>query len=155
MNLDWDERDARVLRWLKENPPEHEFLATNRVSENESDDLAGLTEVEIHVSVETLAEEGLVTFNNQTFESAGGVYWSQFQVSGLGMQALGEWPVFGSLGVPEELGDLLDALAEMAPNDEEESNLKAAADIARKTSSGALRALAAGALGALIRSQIG
>ena len=155
MNLGWEERDGRVLRWLLESPPKDEFLMTNRLAESDSEDLPGLSQIEIHVSVETLAEDGLVTFKKQTFESAGGVYWSHFQVTGSGRQALGEWPVFNALGVPAELAQLLEALADMAPTDEEESNLRTAADVVRSTGAGALRALAAGAVGALVRSQIG
>jgi hypothetical protein len=115
--------------------------------------LPELSERDVHVSVETLADEGLVTYADRQYESGGGVDWMQFQVSGAGLQALGDWPVFDMLQTPEALGRLLDALADLASSEEEESNLRTAASTARSKGAEALRSLASGALSAVIRSQ--
>lgn len=151
----WSVRDLPVLYWLQENPPRDGLLATNWLNDTPHPALPGLSEREVHVSVETLAEEGLVSYSDQSWATGGGVHWAQFQVTGAGLQALGEWPVFDMLGAPEALGRLLDALAEMATSDEEESNLRGAAGVARSKGGEALRSVASGALRAVIRSQIG
>lgn len=149
----WSERDLPVLYWLQENPPEHGLLSTNWMQDNPHPALPELSERDVHVSVETLADEGLVTYTDREYESGGGIHWMQFQVSGAGLQALGEWPIFDMLQTPEALGRLLDALADMASSDEEESNLRTAASTARSKGADALRSLASGALSAVIRSQ--
>ncbi len=82
------------------------------------------------------------------------MHWIGIQVTGTGLQALGQWPVFDVLTSPEELGLLLDGLAEMAVGGGR-GNLREAARTARAKSAEALRSLAAGALGALVRSQLG
>jgi hypothetical protein len=151
----WSDRDLPVLYWLHEGPLRDGMLQTNWLNDTPHPDLPDLTEREVHVSVETLAQEGLVSYSDQMWASGGGVHWMQFQVSGAGLQALGEWPVFDMLGTPEALGRLLDALAEMATSDEEESNLRAAARSARSKGAEALRSLASGALSAVVRSQTG
>jgi hypothetical protein len=151
----WSDRDLRVLRHLHEQPPRHEMLSTNWQGKSPRPDLHELTEQDVHVAVETLVDEGLVSYRDDSWNSAGGVHWIGIQVTGAGLQALGEWPVFDMLTSPEELGLLLDGLAEIAATDEEESNLREAAKTARAKSAEAVRSLAAGALRALVRSQLG
>ena len=151
----WSERDLPVLEYLHQHPPANEMLSTNWQSKDPRPELPHLTEQEVHVAVETLVDEGLVSYRNDSWNSAGGVHWIGLQVTGAGLQALGEWPVFNMLTSPEELALLLDGLAEMAATDEEESNLREAAKTARGKSAEALRSLAAGALRAVVRSQLG
>jgi hypothetical protein len=62
--------------------------------------------------------------------------------------------VFDVLTSPAELGQLLEALAELAANGEEKTNLRTAARSARAKTAEALQSLAAGALGAVVRSQL-
>lgn len=150
----WSQRDLPVLYWLQENPPPHSLLSTNLLQDNPHSALPELCEQDVHVSVETLADDGLVTYADQQYEEGGGVDWTQFQVSGAGLQALGEWPVFDMLGTPHALGRLLDALAEMAASDEEESSLRTAASAARSKGVETLRSAASGALRGVLRSQI-
>jgi hypothetical protein len=150
----WSQRDLPVLYWLQENPPPQGLLSTNRLQDNPHSALPELSERDVHVSVETLADEGLVTYADKQYEGGGGVYWAQFQVSGGGLQALGEWPVFDMLGTPQALGRLLDALADMAASDEEESSLRTAATAARSKGAEALRSAASGALRGVLRFQI-
>jgi hypothetical protein len=150
----WTDRDFVVLRWLHQHPPYAEILRTNWMSRERHLDLPELTEQDVHLAVETLHDDGLVDYRDQTWDSAGGVHWTAFQVSGAGLQALGEWPVFDVLTSPAELGQLLEALAELAANGEEETNLRTAARSARAKTTEALQSLAAGALGAVVRSQL-
>lgn len=151
----WSERDLRVLRWLHDSPAEHGMLATNWNSEAEHPDLPGLSDRDVHVSVETLADAGLVSYSTQNLESSGGVLWLEFQVSGAGLQALGEWPAFEMLETPENLGRLLEAFADMAPSDEEEGNLRTAAATVRSKAPEAVRGLATAVVSGLVRAHIG
>jgi hypothetical protein len=150
----WSDRDLPVLRYLHEHAPRDELLSTNWHSKAAHPDLPGLTEQDVHVAVETLVDEGLIHYRNDSWNTAGGVHWIGLQITGSGLQALGQWPVFDMLTSPEELGLLLDGLAEMAATEEEENNLREAATTARSKSADALRSLAAGALGAIVRSQL-
>jgi len=150
----WTDRDYVVLRWLHQHPPDAEILRTNWMSREPHPDLPELTDQDVHLAVETLHDEGLVDYTDQSWESGGGVYWTAFQVSGAGLQALGEWPVFDVLTAPAELGQLLEALAELAASDEEETNLRTAARSARSKTAEALQSLAAGAVGAIVRGQV-
>jgi hypothetical protein len=127
----WSARDLVVLRHLHERPPRDEVLSTNWQSKEPHAELAPLREVDVHVAVETLADEGLVSYSETSRDAAGGVLWTGFQVSGAGLQALGEWHVFATLTSPSELGDLLEALADVAPSDEEEGNLRKASSTVR------------------------
>jgi hypothetical protein len=151
----WTERDLVVLRYLHEKPPLHGILVTNWIRTDPHPDLPELSQQDVHVAVETLAGEGLVHYANDEWASGGGVHWMGFQVTGAGLQALGEWPVFEALGSPEELGRILDALAEMAVSDEEEDSMRRAASVVRSKGSDLLQSLVAGAFSALVRSQLG
>jgi hypothetical protein len=150
----WTDRDAVVLRWLHESPPYAEVLHT-ALSREPHPDVVGLSQQDVHLAVETLIDEGLVHYSSRTLTSGPGATWEGLHVSGAGLQALGEWPTFDALSSPPQLGQLLDALADMAPSDEEESNLRQAARTARTKSGELLQALAAGAFGALARGHLG
>lgn len=151
----WTERDFVVLRYLHDHPPRDGYFSTNWTSKKPHPDLPQLTEQDVHVAIETLDDEGLIQYRNDHWNASGGVHWIDLQVSGAGLQALGQWPVFDALGSPEELGQLLDALADIAATDEEENNLRKAAATARSKGREALQSLAAGAIGAVVRGQIG
>lgn len=135
----WSERDLRVLRWLHDSPPEQGMLSTNWMSDGDHPALPGLSE----------------NYSKQNPESSGGVYWAHFQVSGAGLQAIGEWPAFEMLETPEGLGHLLEAFAEMAPTDEEEGNLRSAATTVRSKAPEAVRGLATAVFSGLIRAHLG
>ena len=135
----WTTRDYQVLKWLQESPPQHGVLFTNWQSKDGHPALPGLTQQDVHMSAEILEDAGLVSSTNQTWESGGGVHWMQFPVTGAGLQALGEWPVFDMLENPEALGQLLDSLAEMSESDQEEENLLSAATRVRSIGRDALK----------------
>jgi hypothetical protein len=150
----WTDRDAIVLRWLHESPPSNEILRTT-LGHEPHPDLPGLSQRDVHLAVETLIDDDLLHSNDVTWSSGPSFTWTRLHVSGAGLQALGEWPTFDALSSPAQLGQLLDALADMAPNDEEESNLRQAGKTVRAKSGEVLQALAAGAFGALARGHLG
>jgi hypothetical protein len=151
----WTDRDLVVLEYLHHHPRHEGIVSTNCARKQPHPDLPSLSQQDVHVAIETLADEGLVSYRTASWSSGGGVHWIDLQVTGSGLQALGEWPVFEALNSPEELGGLLDALAEMAATDEEESNLHQAASVARSKGKDALQALVAGAFSAITRSHLG
>lgn len=151
----WADRDEPVLRHLMANPPQHAILWTNRFQETPRADLPALTESEFHRSVQILGDAGYVGWNNSEGEGSGGWAFMDFLVTGTGKQALGLWPRFESLGSPVELAALLNALGENAATEEERSNLKQAGEAVRRSAPDVLKSVAAGALGALARSQLG
>jgi len=151
----WADRDLLVLEHLQQHPPANGVFSTNWMRKEPHPELPSLSQQDVHVAVETLAHEGLVHYGNTSWSSDGRVLWMDLQLTGSGLQALGEWPVFEALNSPEELGLLLDALAEMAASDEEETNLHQAASVARSRGKEALQSLAAGAISAIARSHLG
>ena len=92
--------------------------------------------------------------DGEQLSGGGGALWTHFQVTGAGKQALGLSPKFDALGSPGELADILDALADNAPTEEESSNLKRAAAAVRRAAPGVVRGIAAG-LGAGARAVLG
>ena len=146
----WLERDLPVLRYLHENPPEAGFL-DGRIADEPHPALPDLSQADFCRAVVTLGDAWYVDWNDMGGEMGGGLYWTGFRVTGEGMQALGEWPVFEALGEPAHLGALLDRLAAMAPNDDDEGNLEAASSRVKRLAPDLLRALAVGAAQTLAR----
>jgi hypothetical protein len=146
----WEDRDLPVLRWLNENPPENNILETDRLSDAPQPELPELTMQEVHESVETLADAGYISYENEMWEGGRAKLRTGFQVAGAGKQVLGQWPVFAALGEPERLAAVLERIAQMAPTEEAE-NLRGAAEGVSRFSSEALRSFAAGAIAALAR----
>lgn len=150
----WTERDLVVLKHLHDHPPPNDMFETNWHRKDLHPDFAPLRQVDVHVAVETLLDEGLLTSRNDSWNTAGGVHWIGLRPSGAGLQTLGEWPAFEVLGSPEALGQLLDELAATAPSDEEEANLRTAAAATRARGRELFQSLAVGALRAVVRSQL-
>lgn len=151
----WDERDEPVLRWLVENPSPVNMLSTHRFGSAARDGVPSLTQAQVHLAVETLNDAGYVSSGDAQADGGGGVLWTGFFVTGAGKQALGLWPRFDALGSPGELADILDALAENAPTEEQASNLKRAAAAVRRMAPGVVRALAVAGLSAGARAALG
>jgi hypothetical protein len=74
----WSDRDLPVLYWLQEKRPQDGLLST-RLNDTPHPDLPALTERDVHVSVETLADEGLVSYTDKSW-GGDGFLWTQFQV---------------------------------------------------------------------------
>ena len=152
----WAERDEPVLRYLVEAPPRARILVTYQGREEPHDGLPQLSHAQFHAAVEVLHDAGYVDSADATASiGMGRVSWTLFQVTGAGKQALGLWPRFDALGAPGELAALLEALADEAPTEEEETNLRKAAGVVRKTAPAAVRQLLTGALSAYARSHLG
>jgi hypothetical protein len=146
----WLERDLAVLRYLHANPPDGGALASDELDEAEQ---LGLSEHEFVRAIETLGDAGYVAWTGGGVDG-GGVMWTGFYVTGEGMQALGEWPVFEALGEPAQFGALLDRLASMAANDDDEGNLEAVSSRVKRLAPDLLRALFVGAAQALARQAL-
>jgi hypothetical protein len=144
----WLERDLPVLRYLHDNPPEGGFLEADYLDNAEE---LGLHEEEFARAIATLGDAGYVAWTGGGGEAGRGEYWTGFYVTGEGMQALGEWPVFEALGEPAHFGALLDRLASMAANDDDEHNLEAVSLRVKRLAPDLLRALFVGAAQALAR----
>ena len=151
----WDERDEPVLRWLVENPPRANILSTHRSVTALHDGVRSVNQAQFHRAVETLRDAGYIASDDPQSEGGGGVHWTRFQVTGGGKQALGLWPRFDALGSPGELADILDALAENAPTEEQASNLKRAAAAVRRAAPTVLRGIAVAGLSAGARAVLG
>lgn len=151
----WDERDEPVLRHLVEHPPENGMLETQYRSDQPRPELPALTEADFHRAVEVLGDAGFVAWGGDEGEGGGRRSYFDVQVTGAGKRVRGLWPRLEALASPEELAAILSALAEKAPTEEERSALKSSADLTRRTVPDLLRSALSGALGALVRSQLG
>jgi hypothetical protein len=151
----WTDRDEPVLRWLIEHPPNGDFLRIQTLSNQPYDGLPGLTQLQVWLAVETLRDAGYLASNPGQWSSGGGFTITRIQATGRGKQAVGLWPRFDALGSPGELADILDALAENAPTEEQASNLQRAATAVRRAAPGVIRALAEAGFSAAARHALG
>jgi hypothetical protein len=113
-----------------------------------------LPDAQIYDSLLVLRDAGYVEFDVQ-LETGPGAHYTQLAVTGAGMQALGQWPVFDAVTSPETVALLLERLAPEAPTEEETANLRRAAAYVREMAPAAFRSLATGAVSALIRAHLG
>jgi hypothetical protein len=79
-------------------------------------------------------------------EASGGVTFTNILVTGRGMQALGQWPLFEEITSPPTLAAFLERLAERAENPEDADILRRTADYVRSLSGAVLQAAARTAL---------
>jgi hypothetical protein len=113
-----------------------------------------LSDAEIYDSLLILRDAGYVDFDVH-LESGPGAHYTQLAVTGAGMQALGQWPLFDAATSPETVALLLERLAPEAPTEDETTNLRRAAAYVRGMAPATFRSLATGALSALIRAHVG
>jgi hypothetical protein len=113
-----------------------------------------LDDAAIYESLLVLREAGYVDYQVE-LESGPGAHFMQLAVSGGGMQALGEWPLFDAATSPETIALMLEHLAPEAPTDEETANMRRAAAYVRSMAPAAFRSLATGAISAVIRAHLG
>lgn len=114
-----------------------------------------LTAGDVHDAVLALHDVGYVEINRLQYESGPGAMFTGLRVTGRGQQALGEWPLFDEIAAPETLAALLERLAEEAPTQEEEENLRRAARYARSLGAASLRAATIGVLSQLAKAGLG
>jgi hypothetical protein len=78
---------------------------------------------EIVDAILTLGDAGYI--EGELLASTGGdATFTHFHVTGRGLQALGEWPLFDDIVSPLTFAALLDRLAEEAPTEEEKTNAR-------------------------------
>ena len=152
----WERRDFPVLQALAKSTDEdlrEGFLSLGGTGGKRLglDDLA---DDEIHDAILTLGDAGYVEARVE-YHTGGGAIFTHLRLTGRGLQALGEWPLFDEISSPETLAMLLEHLAEEAPSDEEEANLRRAARYARSVSASTLKAAAVGATSQLARIALG
>lgn len=152
----WEGRDLPVLRALAE--PIDEQVRDGYLwltGEATGAERLGVTlsNTEIWDAILTLADAGYVTCEAHETNYRGG--FTHLSVTGRGLQALGQWPLFEEIASPATLALLLERLAEEAPSEEESSNMRRAASYVRKLSVPVVRAAATGALTWWVRHQAG
>jgi hypothetical protein len=99
----------------------------------------------------TLRDAGFVTADRRE-EASAGVVFTNVLVTGPGMQALGQWPLFEEITSPPTLAAFLDRLADQAADPEEAAALRGAASYVRSLSGELLRAAARAALTYALRA---
>jgi hypothetical protein len=151
----WERRDLPVLRALADTDDENILQGVLDLSAENANPLGlDLTFDEIYDAVLTLSDAGYVEGELQ-HEGGRSALLTQFQITGRGYQALGEWPLFDELASPQTLALLLDRLAEEAPTREEASNFRRAARYARGLTASTLRSALIAALAHVARAHIG
>jgi hypothetical protein len=151
----WERRDLTVLRALADTDDENILQGVLDLSAENGNRLGlDLTFDEVYDAVLTLSDAGYVEGEVQ-HEGGRSALLTQFQVTGRGYQALGEWPLFDELASPQTLALLLDRLAEEAPTREEASNFRRAAHYARGLTASTLRSALIAALAHVARAHIG
>jgi hypothetical protein len=151
----WERRDLPVLRALADTDDENILQGVLNLSAENGNPLGlDLTFEEIYDAVLTLSDAGYVEGEVQ-HEGGRSALLTQFQITGRGYQALGEWPLFDELASPQTLALLLDRLAEEAPTREEASNFRRAARYARGLTASTLRAALIAALAHVARAHVG
>jgi hypothetical protein len=152
----WTERDLAVLRAVAD---PSSARATNRfmwVGGTKARDSIGVDfdDDVILDSLLILRDAGYVHFLH---EPGGGTdsLLKDFEVTGPGMQVLGEWPMFDVVTSPETIALLLEYLAPEAPTPEETTELKRAATYIRTLAPTVLQKLVVGATRAYLKHHLG
>lgn len=114
----------------------------------------GLSVDALHDTILQLADAGYVEVGDISYYSPGGASITGLHVTGRGLQVLGEWPRFDVLVSPVTLAGALERLAEYAPASEA-VEMRQAAEVVRRMGGTALKSLALGAGGALLRHALG
>jgi len=113
-------------------------------------DLAG---GEFHDAILTLRDAGYVE-GDLSYAGGPTAHFAGLYVTGRGLQALGEWPLFDEIASPDTLALLLERFAEEAPIGDA-ANLRRAAQYARRLGAASLRSAAVGALAHVARIGLG
>jgi hypothetical protein len=80
----------------------------------------------ISQTVLQLEDAGYVQYSDVSYYHPSGAAFSGLQVTGRGLQVLGEWPQFAATISPSTLGEMVARLAEYAPADEAQEIRRAA-----------------------------
>jgi hypothetical protein len=136
----WERRDLPVLRALATSEDENVRQGFLDLSADQERPLGlEMTTADAYEAVLTLRDAGYIEGELQ-HEGGHGALVTNFQVTGRGQQALGEWPWFDELASPATLALLLERLAEEASSPAEAGSLRRAANYARGLTGSTLRA---------------
>jgi len=130
----WDRVDEPVLRWIRDDWPlklgeRHQYTFETRPPEPipELDDLPS---DELHESLRRLYEAELI--DGSVAEAMGGrTTWTNLRLTSLGLVAIGEWPDLDLIASAVGIHDVLDALADAAPEEERSFLQRAAGTVGR------------------------
>jgi hypothetical protein len=144
----WERRDRPLLAVLASGVPDRRVaLGRGRGSGLRLD----LDDEELFAGMLALRDAGFVAADIRE-EASAGVVFTNVLVTGRGMQALGEWPLFEQLASPPTLAALLDRLADQTADPDEAAALKGAANHVRSLGGEVLRAAARAALTHAVRA---
>jgi hypothetical protein len=149
----WERRDLPVLRALATSEDENVRQGVLNLGDEQPLPLE-MSTAEVYDAVLTLRNAGYIEGDVQ-HEGPSGALVTNFQVTGRGQQALGEWPWFDELASPATLALLLERLAEEASSPEEIGSLRRAAAYARGLTGATLRAAAIASLAHVARVGLG
>lgn len=152
----WTERDLPVLASLTTASDEHVRMGHLSIGHGRGGSALNieLADDAIYDSLLTLRDAGYVAFDVQ-LETGPGAHFDHLAITGAGLQALGEWPLFDQVASPQTVSLLLERLADEAPTEEESANMRRSARYVSGLGSDVLQRLVVGATSALIRAQIG
>jgi hypothetical protein len=113
----------------------------------------GLSGVAVHQTLLQLRDARYVDFDVE-YVMPDGVAMTHFELTGRGMQVLGEWPRFETVTSPATLGTIIESLAGYA-DPQEVPQMRKAAKTIRGIGASALRAFVTGAGAAAARHALG
>lgn len=153
----WTERDLPVLRALveSESPDALEGFLTLGRGQGAVELGLDLDDAELHDSLLTLREAGYVDYTDLDYDIAPSAHFTGLAITGAGLQALGQWPLFDAATSPETVALFLERMAPEAPSEEETTNMRRAAKYVRSLGPGVFRSLATGAIAAVVRGSVG
>jgi hypothetical protein len=146
----WERRDLPVLRAVAEKGVvEAGMLSLIRDGRTLGLDL---DDNETHLALLALRDAGYV--DAEVTYTGGGATFTRFLVTGRGLRALGDWPLFSPLS-PATLAALLERVADEAPTDDEATAVRSAARYVAGLAAETVRAALIAAGSRLLRQRIG
>jgi hypothetical protein len=146
----WERRDLPVLRAVAEKAVvEAGMLSLIRDGRTLGLDL---DDNETHLALLALRDAGYV--DAEVTYTGGGATFTRFLVTGRGLRALGDWPLFSPLS-PATLAALLERVADEAPTDDEATAARSAARNVAGLAAETVRAALVAAGSRLLRQRIG
>jgi hypothetical protein len=141
----WEKQALPVLRALAE-PQDHHLkdgvLFVGPAERGRETLGVDIEEGELFEVLFQLRDLGYVEFSDPMYESGPGAAFSDLRITGRGLQVLGEWPRFEAMVSPATIAEVVERLAEFAPDDDQRSRLQRVAGYLRSKSKGTVKATA-------------
>lgn len=154
----WDEQALPVLRALEDPQDYHlkDGVLFVGLGERGVETLGvDMEEGELFETLFQLRDLGYVEFGEPTYETGPGAAFMDLRITGRGLQVLGEWPRFEAMISPATLAEIVDRLAEFAPDEEQKQGFQRVAAYLRSKGAGGLKATAIAAGAQLARNLAG